>query len=128
MRRGLILLVFPALALAFAPAEETRAQICNNDYVSVETIAGKILAIDPAPAPFQSADIFIAGPKPCDRLWMQVLKTDAAHCHVGDRIEAKGYVTSDPDNHAWQINPERNDYMLLGADYTCTPAGNGRPR
>lgn len=96
------------------------AQICNNDYVSVETVVGKILSIDPAPDPFVSADIFIAGPKPCSRLWMQVLKRDAVQCRVGDRIEARGYVTSDPDNDAWQINPERNDYMLLGADYRCT--------
>jgi hypothetical protein len=118
--RTVFAVVLSLFATAFLDARGTaRAQACNDDYISVETIAGKILAIDLAPDPFQSADIFIAGPQPCTRLWMQVLKKDAVNCRIGDRIEAKGIITSDPDNHAWQINPERNDYMLLGADYIC---------
>jgi hypothetical protein len=109
-----------AVLLALVSPGTARAQACSDDYISVETIMGTILSIDPAPEPFQSADIFISGPDPCKRLWMQVLKTDAAQCRVGDRIEAKGVITSDPENLAWQINPERNAYMLLGADFTCT--------
>ena len=80
---------------------------------------GTIVAIDLAPQPFKSADIFIAGPQPCTRMWMQVLKTDAAQCRVGDRVEAKGIITSDPDNNAWQINPELHEYMFYGSDFTC---------
>jgi hypothetical protein len=48
------------------------------------------------------------------------LKKDAVQCRVGDRVEAKSVITSDPENLAWQINPERSEYMLLGADSTCT--------
>jgi hypothetical protein len=93
---------------------------CPDDYVSIETVIGTIIEIDEAPDPFKSADIFFAGPAPCTRMWMQVLKVDAAQCRIGDRVEAKGIITSDPDNGAWQINPERNEYMLLNADFTCT--------
>jgi hypothetical protein len=49
-----------------------------------------------------------------------VLKKDAAQCRVGDHVEAKGIVTSDAFEGTWQINPERSDYMLLNADFTCT--------
>jgi hypothetical protein len=101
-------------------AEDSRAQVCSDDYVTIETLVGTILSIDLAPEPFQSADIFIQGPDPCKRLWMQVLKSDAKECRVGDRVEAKGVITSDPENLAWQINPERNPYMTLGQDFTCT--------
>ena len=72
-----------------------------------------------APEPFPSADIYLAGPERCRLMWMQILKVDAVHCRKGDRIEAKGVVTSDPESKAWQINPERNEYMRLNEDFTC---------
>jgi hypothetical protein len=112
-------LILLALAAANFAASDSHAQSCSDDYVTIENIEGTILSIDLAPEPFQSADIFIMGPDPCKRLWMQVLKTDAVQCRVGDRIEAKGVITSDPENLAWQINPERNPYMTLGQDFTC---------
>ena len=102
------------------PAAPAEAQFCTDDYITVETIVGTIIEIAPAPDPFQSADIFIEGPARCTRMWMQVLKKDAAQCRIGDHVEAKGVVTSDPENNAWQINPEHNSYMLLGVDFTCT--------
>src|SRR5262245_4322398 len=108
------LLPVSAALLCLDSASPVFAVAFSNDYVSVETITGLILSIDPAPDPFQSADIFIDGPSTCTRLWMQVLKKDALQCRPGDVIQAKGIITSDPDNDAWQINPERNDYMLLG--------------
>ena len=108
-----------ALAIINFSANDSRAQFCSDDYVTIETIEGTVLSIDPAPEPFKTADISIMGPDPCKRLWMQVLKTDAVQCRVGDRIEAKGVITSDPENLAWQINPERNEYMMLGMDFTC---------
>ena len=118
MRRVLGCLV---VLVALGPHLPSHAQVvCSDDYVSIETVIGRIVEIDSAPDPFKSADIFIAGPPPCTRMWMQVLKVDAAQCRVGDRVEAKGIITSDPDNGAWQINPERNEYMLLNADFTCT--------
>jgi hypothetical protein len=121
MRRAVVLLPFVLICAAISgPSERARAQVCSDDYVTVETVAGTILSIDPAPDPFKSADIFIAGPGTCKRLWMQVLKTDARQCRIGDRIQAKGVITSDPENLAWQINPELNPYMLLGTDFTCT--------
>jgi hypothetical protein len=43
-----------------------------------------------------------------------------AQCRIGDRVEARGIIVSDPENHAWNINPERNMYMLLGQDWSCT--------
>lgn len=110
------LAIFALLRLA-SPAE---AQSCSDDYISVETIIATIVEIKPAPEPFSSADIFLKGPERCPLLWMQVLKKDAAQCRVGDHVEAKGIVTSDSYEGSWQINPERNDYMLLNADFTCT--------
>jgi hypothetical protein len=93
---------------------------CSDDYVTVERVAGDIIEIKPAPDPFRSADIFMSGPPPCLTMWMQVLKVDAAKCQVGDRVEARGVITSDPDSDSWQINPENNEYMLLNEDFTCT--------
>jgi hypothetical protein len=113
-------LILSVLAALWFPGTASRAQVCSDDYVTIETLTGTILSIDLAPEPFRSADIFIEGPDPCKRLWMQVLKTDARQCRVGDRVEAKGVITSDPENLAWQINPERNEYMLLGQDFTCS--------
>jgi hypothetical protein len=111
-----------ALILALAltmPLGPVKAQSCVDDYLTIETIIGTIIDIQLAPEPFRSADIFIKGPAPCDRMWMQVLKMDADRCRIGDRVEAMGVVTSDPENNAWQINPVRNEYMLLGADFMC---------
>jgi len=108
------------LAVGLLPSQPTQAQFCSDDYVTVDTIIGRILDIVPAPDPFKSADIFLSGPERCTRMWMQVLKKDAEQCRVGDRIEAKGIVTSDPESSTWQINPEMNEYMLLGVDYTCS--------
>ena len=50
---------------------------------------------------------------------MQVLKGDAAQCHVGGEIEVRGVVTSDDENNAWEIGPVNNEYMTLGQDFTC---------
>jgi len=119
MRIPAVLVFSAGVALSPVPLETSRAQTCSDDYITIETVIGKILSIDLAPEPFQSADIFVSGHDPCKRLWMQVLKKDALQCRVGDRIEAKGVITSDPENLAWQINPERNEYMLLGADFSC---------
>jgi hypothetical protein len=116
----LVLVILASLALLRSPEPAAAQGVCSDDYVSIETLVGTIIEIDPAPDPFQSADIFIAGPAPCTRMWMQVLKIDAAQCRIGDRIAARGIITSDPDNHVWQINPELNEYMLLGVDFTCT--------
>ena len=116
----LVLFVLAGFALLLSALQSAGAQGCSDDYVTVDKVAGTIVSIDLAPAPFKSADIFIAGPEPCTRMWMQVLKTDAAQCRVGDRVEAKGIITSDPENNAWQINPELHDYMLYGSDFTCT--------
>jgi len=102
------------------PMPDARAQFCSDDYVTIDNIMGTILEINPAPDPFKSADIFLTGPERCTRMWMLVLKTDAEQCRVGDRIEAKGVVTSDPENDSWQINPESDTYMRLGVDFTCT--------
>lgn len=113
-------LLLSAIACLWGLAPGTHAQVCSDDYITIETLTGTILSIDLAPEPFKSADIFIQGPDPCKRLWMQVLKTDARQCQVGDQVEAKGVITSDPENLAWQINPQLNEYMLLGKDFTCT--------
>ena len=107
------------LVAALLPTLPSRAQFCSDDYVTIDTIVGTILEIQFAPEPFKSADIFLSGPERCARMWMQVLKRDAEQCRVGDRIEASGVVTSDPAENSWQINPERNEYMLLGQDFTC---------
>ena len=110
--------VIAALGLALPTA--TKAQVCTDDYMTVDTFLGTILEIVPAPEPFLSADMLLKGPDNCSPMWMQVLKADAAQCRIGDRIEARGIIVSDPENNAWNINPERNMYMLLGQDYSCT--------
>jgi hypothetical protein len=53
-------------------------------------------------------------------MWMQVLKRDTKNCHVGGTVEARGVVTSDAENNAWQIGPVQNDYMTLGDDFSCS--------
>lgn len=114
------LLVLVACAPAPRPlslAAEPHA--CANDYQTVETVMGRIMDIKPAPEPFPTADIDMTGPAPCGRMWMQVLKTDAAHCHVGDAVEATGVVTEDVENNSWQIGPTQNDYMTFAQDFTC---------
>jgi hypothetical protein len=85
----------------------------------VETIRGVIIDIKPAPDPFKTADIFFSGPVPCTHIWMQVLKTDAAKCRVGDVIEVRGVVARDVDANSWEVGPTKNDYMALGDDFTC---------
>jgi hypothetical protein len=52
-------------------------------------------------------------------MWMQVLKRDAENCRIGGSVEAKGVITEDAENHSWEINPPKNDYMTLGEDFTC---------
>jgi|SRR5262245_54283986 len=115
----LIAAVF-VLAWLLCPTQPAKAQFCSDDYVTVDTIIGRVLEIVPAPEPFKSADLYLSGPERCTRMWMQVLKKDAAECRVGDHIEAKGIVTSDPENNSWQINPEAGEYMVLGQDFTCS--------
>jgi len=102
-----------------SPSSPSRAQSCADDYVTIETIRGTIVAIKPAPEPFQSADIDLTGPAPCTRMWMQVLKKDAARCHVGGWIEVRGVVTADTENNSWEIGSNKNEYMTFGDDFTC---------
>jgi hypothetical protein len=64
--------------------------------------------------------MLLKGPDNCSPMWMQVLKRDAAQCRIGDRVEARGIIVSDPENSAWNINPERNLYMYLNQDFTCS--------
>ena len=116
----LVLSSIAAAALVLSSPSATRAQVCTDDYMTVDTFYGTILEIVPAPEPFSSADMLLKGPDNCSPMWMQVLKSEAAQCRIGDRIEARGIIVSDPENNAWNINPERNMYMLLGQDYTCT--------
>src|SRR5687767_3891591 len=78
------------------PAASAEAQACTDDYVTVDTITATILEIVPAPEPFVSADMLLNGPQACTPIWMQVLKSDAAQCRVGDRVEARGIIVSDP--------------------------------
>jgi hypothetical protein len=102
------------------PARLARAQSCQDDYVTIETIRGTIIDIKAAPDPFRTADIYLSGPTPCDHIWMQVFKTDASRCQIGDMIEVKGVITSDPENNAWQIGSAKNEYMVLGDDFSCS--------
>ena len=114
--------VLVVLALVFIGSMRStplRAQSCVDDYLTIETVSGTILEIRPAPEPFKTADIYFTGPSPCDRMWMQVLKPDAARCRVGALLEAQGVITSDPENNAWQIGSAKNEYMSLGDDFTC---------
>ena len=115
----LIFLAAILSTLALHPSAPARADSCSNDYVTIETIRGTIMDIKPAPEPFPTADIYLSGPAPCARIWMQVLKTDAAQCHVGGNIDARGLITSDEENNAWEIGPANNEYMTLGQDFTC---------
>ena len=101
------------------PATPARAQACPDDYATIETIRGVIMDIKPAPDPFKTADIFFSGPEPCTHIWMQVLKTDAAKCHVGQTIEVRGVFARDVDANSWEVGPTKNDYMALGDDFTC---------
>jgi len=119
--RALVILgfLFIVLAAATVPPERVRAQSCADDYISVETIMGEIVEIKPAPEPFPTTDILLKGPDPCELMWLQALKTEAARCRVGDRIEARGVVTMDPENVTWEINSDKNDYMKFGQDFTC---------
>jgi hypothetical protein len=102
-----------------SPGSPSRAQSCANDYLTIEMIRGTIMAINPAPEPFKSADIDLTGPAPCTRMWMQVLKKDAERCHAGGWIEVRGVVTADVENNSWEIGPTTNEYMTLGDDFTC---------
>jgi hypothetical protein len=119
--RTLVILgfLFIVLAAATVPPDRVRAQSCADDYLSVEAIVGEVIEIRPAPEPFPTADLLISGPNPCEQMWLQALKTEAAACRVGGRIEARGVVTMDPENATWEINSEKNDFMKLGQDFTC---------
>ena len=116
----LVLFSLVIAARVFVPSTAAGAQVCTDDYMTVDTFYGTILEVVPAPDPFSSADILLKGAENCTPMWMQVLKSDAAQCRIGDRVEARGIIVSDPENHAWNINPERNMYMLLGQDWSCT--------
>lgn len=120
--RALTLVLFSTVIAmrVFGPSTATSAQVCTDDYATVDTFFGTILEVVPAPDPFSSADILLKGADNCTPLWMQVLKSDAAQCRIGDRVEARGIIVSDPENNSWNINPELNTYMLLGQDWTCT--------
>jgi uncharacterized OB-fold protein len=107
-------------ALVLSSPSAIRAQVCTDDYMTIDTFYGTILEIVPAPEPFVSADMLLKGPDNCTPMWMQVLKRDAAQCRIGDKVEARGIIVSDPENNAWNINPERNRYMYLNQDFTCT--------
>ena len=90
-------IIIAAMGTAFilacsSPGSPSRAQSCADDYLTIESVHGTIVSINPAPEPFQSADIDLSGPAPCTRMWMQVLKKDAARCHVGGSIEVRGVV------------------------------------
>ena len=78
--RVLIAVLFSIVILArvSAPSTAASAQICTDDYMTVDTFYGTILEVVPAPDPFSSADILLKGPENCTPMWMQVLKSDAA--------------------------------------------------
>jgi len=117
MRAAFLLLA--ALILGANPGMPANAASCSDDYVTVETIRGTIIEIRPAPEPFRSADLYLAGPAPCTHIWMQVLKEDAKRCRVGDAVLMKGIVTADVENNSWEVGPAKNEYMTLGEDFTC---------
>jgi hypothetical protein len=121
-RMRALVLVLSALVIAACALFPSRpnAQVCTDDYATVDTWYGTILDIVPAPEPFSSADMRLKGPENCTPMWMQVLKSDAVQCRLGDKVEARGIIVSDPENGAWNINPEHNTYMLLGQDFACT--------
>src|SRR5438105_15552151 len=97
----LIAALFSTIALH--PAAPARADSCSNDYVTVETMRGTIIDIKPAPEPFPTADIYLSGPPACARIWMQVLKRDAAKCRVRGEVEVRGVDNSDDADNAWEI-------------------------
>jgi len=105
---------------AWVAMHPAHAQSCVDDYLTIEMVRGTILEIRPAPDPFKTADIYFTGPSPCDRMWMQVLKSDAARCRTGAIVEATGVITSDPENNAWQIGSPKNEFMVLGQDFSCS--------
>lgn len=105
--------------IALHPGAPVRADSCANDYVTIEAFHGTIMDIKPAPDPFPTADVYLSGPPPCARMWMQVTKRDAEKCRVGGNIEVHGLVTSDEENNTWQIGSANNEYMTLGDDFTC---------
>ena len=118
-----VMLVLSSAVLAaqpLFPPLPAAAQACTDDDMSIDRIAATILEIVPAPEPFVSADIRLKGAVDCPRLWMYVLKSEAAECRIGDRVDARGIVVRDPENDAWNINPEQDQYMRLGRDYSCT--------
>jgi len=117
--RILTSLFMAVAAVTSNPTPPPAERSCVDDYLTIESIRGTIIEIKPAPEPFHSADIYLTGPPPCDRMWMQVLKRDAARCRAGGRIEVKGIVTADVENNSWEIGPARNAYMTLGDDFTC---------
>jgi hypothetical protein len=108
------------LMAAWMATRSAQAQSCVDDYLTIEMVSGTILDIKPAPDPFKTADIYFTGPTPCYRMWMQVLKPDAAPCRIGATLEATGVITSDPENNAWQIGSAKNEYMVLGEDFSCS--------
>jgi hypothetical protein len=108
------------LTIALFPAPPAKAQGCTDNDMNIDMIVATIAEIVPAPEPFMSADILLNGPAGCPRLWMYVLKSDAAHCRVGDRVQARGIVIRDPENDAWNIHAAQDEFMRLDQDYTCT--------
>jgi hypothetical protein len=118
MRAAAFLLVLIPILCA-NPSAPADAAACSDDYATIETIRGTIMEIRPSPEPFRSADIYLSGPAPCTRIWMQVLKPDAEKCRIGGAIVVKGIVTEDVENHSWEIGSGKNDYMTLGDDFTC---------
>jgi hypothetical protein len=119
MRTLLFSLTAAGIFFVASPAP-IEAQTCTEDYVTVETVYGTIVEIVPAPEPFVSTDIRLSVAAKCTPLWMQVLKSDAAHCQVGDRVEVRGIVIPDFETDSWTINPVAKMYMLLGQDFSCT--------
>jgi hypothetical protein len=107
------------IAVAWIPTSQVHAASCADDYLTIETVRGRIIAIKPAPEPFKTADIYFSGPSPCERMWMQVLKTDAARCRAGMAIAATGVVTMDVENRSWEIGSTNGEYMTLGRDFHC---------
>ena len=91
-----------------SPSSPSRAQSCADDYLTIETIRGTIVAINPAPEPFQSADIDLTGPAPCTRMWMQGPEKGCGtvprwRLDRGVRV----VVTADTENNPWEIGLEQ---------------------
>ena len=118
--RTLVFLSMAAGMLFLGSRAPIEAQTCTEDYVTVETVHGTIVEIVPAPEPFVSADIRLDVPAKCTPLWLQVLKSDAAQCRIGDKVEVHGIVVTDSETDAWTISPVAKMYLVLGQDYSCT--------